>query len=102
MCHLEKVSDHVPFYSRDSVQLMAMFLGGHTGQLPPITLSGDHNQLHITFQLPAGVVEVLPEALASGMGLKIIPVLFNKGLAVVSSSALGYVVTLCDCVMAVC
>lgn len=49
------------------------------GVLPPFTLSGDHSQLHITFQLPAAVMDTLPEALASGMGLKISPVLFNKG-----------------------
>ena len=50
------------------------------GNLPPITVTGDHNCLHITFGLPYHLLEALPEGLSCGEGIQLCPVIFNTAL----------------------
>ena len=45
-----------------------------------MTVTGDHNQLHVTFALPFAVLDALPDEICSDEGISLHPVLFNTGL----------------------
>lgn len=60
------------------------------GKLPQVTLTGDHNKLHVTYSLPSHLIEVLPEELGSDEGLSLTPVLFNNGLTDINESTEQY------------
>jgi hypothetical protein len=58
--------------------------------LPPITVTGDHNSLHITFGLPVHLLESLPEPISAGEGISLCPILFNVGLQQLDESSEQY------------
>lgn len=51
----------------------------YTVPLPEVTLSGCRSALHLTFALPHHLYKSLPTTLLSSRGVKVHPVLFNKG-----------------------
>ena len=49
------------------------------GELPEVTVSGSRSELLLTFALPPHLYHDLPLTLRSSRGVKVHPVLFNKG-----------------------
>jgi hypothetical protein len=49
-------------------------------EYPEVTLSGSRSALHLTFALPPHLYKTLPSTLQSSRGIKVQPMLFNKGL----------------------
>ncbi len=45
-----------------------------------VSLAGDHNHLHVTFELPLSLLEYIPESLFTGEAISIHPVIFNTSL----------------------
>ena len=48
------------------------------GNLPNVVLTGDHNHLQVTFELPMHLLEYVPESLLSGEPIALHPILFNS------------------------
>ncbi len=51
-----------------------------TAHLPPVTIKGSRDHLHVYYQVPRQMCDELPEKFRSESGIQIIPVLFNKGV----------------------
>lgn len=45
-----------------------------------VVMTGNHNQLNVTFELPSNLLEYIPESLLSGEAIPLHPVLFNSCL----------------------
>ncbi len=50
-----------------------------SGDLPPVTIKGSRDHLHVYYHLPKNLSDELPEKFRSESGIHIIPILFNKG-----------------------
>ena len=50
-----------------------------TAELPPVKLEGDRNEVHITFFVSRSLFKQLPESIMVSQGIKIVPILFNRG-----------------------
>ena len=48
-------------------------------------LNGDHNHLHVIFELPVNLLDYIPESLLSGEAIKLNPVVFNTCLQEVAA-----------------